>query len=445
LSVFIFLLLIITTTVFSIVTVKLLNQTILSEIIKRAESISKGSAAAVAYSLISGDSLGIDHIVYKGRESNSDVEYIAVVDTKMNVLGHSDIKKRGGMLKRTEGKELKKNEDGTTVTEISTPSGAIFEIYTPVFFKGKRLGGVVVGVNQSVLDKAQGLARQRILWPFAVILFVAVVGVLGLSIFITRPVKELASGVDELKQGKRMRLLQVYSKDELGQLTESFNRMTQTITEQQEELNRYTQELEEAYVSIVQVLAVAIDARDPYTLGHSARVAAHSVMIGVEIGLKKDELEELEIASLFHDVGKLRTPDSILMKTRPLNPTELDAIKQHPEDGADILRKVKSLRKYVSPVRHHHEHYDGQGYPDGLERDRIPLYSAIIAIADTYDAMTSTRPYRKALSKTAALGELRNGAGKQFHPELVEAFLRVLEQKQDRQQQPMETYVAKVV
>jgi putative nucleotidyltransferase with HDIG domain len=434
-----------TTAVFSFVTARLLNQTILSEIIKRAESISKGSAAAVAYSLISGDSLGIDHILYKGKESNSDIEYMVVVDTKMNVLGHSDIKKRGGILKRVDGRELKKNEDGTTVTEISSSPGRIFEIHTPVLFKGKTLGGVVVGVNQSVLDKAQRLARQKMLWLFAAILFVAVVGVLGLSVFITRPVQELASGVDEFKQGKRTRPLQVYSRDELGRLTESFNRMTQTITDQQAELGRYTKELEEAYVSIVQVLAVAIDARDPYTLGHSARVASHSVMIGEELGLKKREIEELEIASLFHDVGKLRTPDSILMKTRALNPLEVNAIKQHPVDGAEILKKVKSLQKYVSPVRHHHEHYDGQGYPDGLDRDRIPLYSAIIAIADTFDAMTSTRPYRKALSRAAALRELRNGAGKQFHPDLVEAFLRVMEEREECQRQPLETPVAKVI
>jgi putative nucleotidyltransferase with HDIG domain len=256
---------------------------------------------------------------------------------------------------------------------------------------------------------------------------VAVIGVYFLSVFITRPVKELASGVDELQQAGRARLLRVYSMDELGKLTESFNTMCRTITEQQEELAKYNRELEEAYISTVSILAMAIDVRDPSTLGHSMRVAVNSMMIGEEIGLSKKELEELEIASLFHDVGKLKTPDSVLFKNRTLDSIEFNEVRRHPEEGAEILKKAKSLQKYIAPVRHHHEYYNGQGYPDGLEGDKIPLYAAIIAIADTYDAMTSTRPYKRSLSKVEAIQELKNGAGKQFHPGLVKAFLGAME------------------
>jgi putative nucleotidyltransferase with HDIG domain len=248
--------------------------------------------------------------------------------------------------------------------------------------------------------------------------------------------------VKELKEGKKTRPLRVYSKDELGKLTESFNAMSELITDQKKELFKYTQELEEAYVSILRILAMAIDARDSYTLGHSARVALHSLMIGQEIGLKENELEELEIASLFHDVGKLKTPDAILFKNRSLNSTEYDEMRHHPEDGAEILKKVKSLQKYVEPVKHHHEYYNGKGYPDGLDGDEIPLYAAIISIADTYDAMTSTRPYRKALSKEEACGELEKGAGKQFHPDLVKAFLRAVA---NREQPAFHPYLQKVI
>jgi putative nucleotidyltransferase with HDIG domain len=445
LSCFIFVLLSLTTFAFSLATIKILNKIILNEIIKRAETLSKSSAAAAAYSLISGDSLGIDHIVFKGKSSNSDIEYMAVVDKKMKILAHSDIRKRGEVFKEEEGHIVRKNKEGAIVRQIPFSSDRIFEIYSPILFKGKLLGAVYVGVNQSVLLEAQQRTRKQIFWLFAITFIVAVIGVFGLSVFITRPIKELASGVEELKQAKRARSLRVYSRDELGKLTESFNRMSQTIAAQQEALRRYTQELEEAYVSIVQVLAAAMDARDPYTLGHSSRVAAHSVRIGEEIGLKKEELEELEIASLLHDVGKLKTPDSILMKKRSLDSWELNAIKHHPEDGAEILGKVKSLQKYVPPVRHHHEHYDGGGYPDGLDGDRIPLYSAIIAIADTFDAMTSTRPYRRALSKAEALLALKKGAGEQFHPDLVEAFLRVIEKKEDDRRQPLESHMEKVI
>ena len=442
LSLFVCILLIFTTVVFFLATVKILNRVILNEIIKRAESLSKSSAAAAAYSLISGDVLGMDHLVFIGKESNQDVEYIAVIDPRMNVMAHTDIKKRAEILNRAEGNLFKENGDGTIVKEISLSSGKSFEISTPILFKGKALGTVVVGVNQSVLLEAQRLARHRIFVMLTVILLLGLIGILGLSFFITRPIKELSAGVEELKGGKKTRSLRVYSKDELGKLTESFNNMSELITDQKKELFKYTQELEEAYISILRVLAMAIDARDSYTLGHSARVALHSLMIGEEIGLKEKELEELEIASLFHDVGKLKTPDAILFKNRSLNSTEYDKIRHHPEDGAEILNKVKPLQKYVEPVKHHHEYYNGKGYPDGLDGDGIPLYSAIISIADTYDAMTSTRPYREALSKEEACKELEKGAGKQFHPDLVKAFLRAME---NREESSFHSYLTKVI
>ncbi len=442
LIVFVFLLLVFTTFVSFLATVKILNRVVLNEIVKRAESLSKSSAAVAAYSLISGDALGMDHLVYKGKESNTDVEYMAVVDTKMNVIAHSDIRKRGEILKDGEGNLFKKNADGTIVREIFLSSGRSFEVSSPIVFKDKVLGTVIVGVNQSVFLQAQRLARHRILVVLIDILCLGLIGISGLLYFITRPIRELSAGVEELKGGKRTRLLRVYSKDELGRLTESFNDMSELITNQKKELSKYTQELEEAYVSILRVLATAIDARDSYTLGHSARVALHSLMIGEEIGLKEEELEELEIASLFHDVGKLKTPDAILFKNKSLSSMEYDEMRHHPEDGAEILNKVKSLQKYVEPVKHHHEFYNGMGYPDGLDGEDIPLYAAIISIADTYDAMTSTRPYRTALSKEEACRELEKGAGKQFHPDLVKAFIRAVK---NRAQPSFHPYLEKVI
>jgi len=244
LTVFVILLLIFTTFAFSIVTVKILNKTILNEIIKRAETSSKSAAAVAAYSLVSGDSLGMDHIVFKGKSSNNDVEYMAIVDKKMRILAHSDIKKRGEVLKEAEGRTLKNNGDGTVVREIPFSKDKIFEIYTPILFKGKLLGGVLVGVNKSVLLNAQSFARKRIFWVCAPILLVALIGVIGISILITRSIQELASGVEELEQGKWGRSLRVYSRDELGKLTESFNKMSRTIMEQQEEVSKYTRQLQ---------------------------------------------------------------------------------------------------------------------------------------------------------------------------------------------------------
>ena len=148
------------------------------------------------------------------------------------------------------------------------------------------------------------------------------------------------------------------------------------------------------------------------------------------MGLPRKELEDLEIASLFHDVGKLKTPDFVLLKDGPLDPLEHQEIASHTEHGAAILSRAPSLQKYIPAVRHHHEWYNGDGYPDGLQRDDIPLHAAIIAVADSFDAMTSARPYKKAFSHEDALDELVRCSAKQFNPRVVEAFLTVVESYQ---------------
>jgi putative nucleotidyltransferase with HDIG domain len=204
--------------------------------------------------------------------------------------------------------------------------------------------------------------------------------------------------------------------------------MSSTIAEQQSKLNKYARDLEEAYVSIVKVIAAAIDARDSYTHGHSARVSQFSILIGKAIGLSKEQLEDLEIACLFHDVGKIKTPDSILLKPGKLTQSEYEEMIRHVEYGASILSKAPSLTKYIPAVRHHHERQDGKGYPDRLSGDEIPPFASIIAIADTFDAMTSTRPYRNAFSQETALQELLRVAGTQLRADLVAVFVGLIDQ-----------------
>jgi PAS domain S-box-containing protein/putative nucleotidyltransferase with HDIG domain len=214
---------------------------------------------------------------------------------------------------------------------------------------------------------------------------------------------------------------------EQQELATSFNRMTELITRQQLSLSASAQELEDSYISTVKVLAAAIDARDPFTLGHSTRVAKLSVKIGEALGLSRHELEDLEVASLFHDVGKLKTPDFVLLKEGSLSPMEYREMSEHPEHGAEILSRAKSLQKYIPAVRHHHEWYNGKGYPDGLRGEDIPLHAAIIAVTDSFDAMTSSRPYKNPRSHEDALRELVRCSGVQFAPRIVEVFLEVIE------------------
>jgi len=397
----------------------------IKEIITRAESLSANIAATAGYSFSSQDILGLDNIVFKIKESNPDIEYIAIVDTQMNALVHSDIKKSGEKLEPSEGLMFKKSQAGIVIKEISGAQGKIYELVSPVFFLDKYLGSVILGINKSLLFNALREAQGKIGWAFLIILFLGTAISILLSSLLTRPIQELSNGVAELKEGKKRRPLRIYSRDELGKLTESFNEMTALITAQRDRLSKFAKDLEESYVSTVKVLAAAMDARDHYTLGHSTRVAQLSIGLGREIGLNKEELEELEIACLFHDIGKIKIPDSILLKKDKLNQSELKEMRRHPEYGAEILSKAPSLFKYIPAVRHHHECFDGTGYPNGLEGDRIPLPAAVISLADFFDAITSERPYRDAFIEEEALRKMKDLSKKRFDPHLIEIFLRV--------------------
>ena len=425
-SVFIVVLLLITASLFSLITLQTINRNIMEEVLKRAESLCKSTAALAPYSMLANDVLGIDNIVAKVKETNADVEYVVVTDTGMKVLAHTDISKRDTLFHLAAISTIREAVDNTRVYELHTSTGNLFEVYTPVFFNSKQIGNVILGINTSVLVHAQAETRRRIIAGLGITLFLGIGCVVVLSSLVTRPIKELAMGVNELIKGRKSKL-RIYAHDELGSLTESFNHMAELITRQRSDLSISAQELEEAYVSTVKVLAAAIDARDPYTHGHSTRVSQLSVKIGEILGLSRRELEDLEVASLFHDVGKLKTPDYVLLKEGPLNPLEHHEMSEHSEHGAAILSRAKSLQKYIPAVRHHHEWFNGEGYPDKLRGEEIPLHAAIITVADSYDAMTSARPYKIPRSPEEALRELNKYAGKQFDPRIVEIFCRVVE------------------
>ncbi len=435
-SLYVLLLLFLTALAFSVIALRIMNETISDEILKRVETLSRGTASVAGYSLISQDLLGLDNIVYRVKSDNPDIESMAIVDVDGGVIVHSDTRKAGETFRPAAGRLLQSFKDGTTVHELPGPVRELYEIRTPVVFMEKALGSIILTFNKSVLVQAQGKARNRILGVFAFLLLIGVASSVLLTTFLTRPVKELAKGVAELKDGRRTRPLRVYSHDELGKLTLSFNEMTALITSQKNSLGRYAEELEEAYVSTVRVLAAAIDARDAHTLGHSTRVARLSMELGRGMGLDSAELEELEIACLFHDVGKIKIPDSILQKKDRLSTAEQREMMRHPEYGAEILAKAPSLLKYIPAVKHHHERFDGTGYPDGLSGDRIPRMAAVICIVDFYDAMTSNRPYRSALSESEAEREIAALSGRQFGPKMVDLFIDFLKKRRAEETHP---------
>jgi putative nucleotidyltransferase with HDIG domain len=189
------------------------------------------------------------------------------------------------------------------------------------------------------------------------------------------------------------------------------------------------QELRIAYVQTIRALAEAVDAKDAYTRGHSERVGVYASKMAREIGLPREIIERVYISGLLHDVGKIGVPDAVITKPDRLTDEEYELIKQHPEIGARILQPVEFLSDVVTCVRHHHEWYDGSdsGYPDRLRGDQIPLPSRIILVADTVEAMTSDRPYRKGLPLEVVVRELHKFSGSQFDPRCSEVMLRLLE------------------
>lgn len=407
-----------------LLTERMMSRYILAEVIKRAESIGNNIAISAGYSFISRDVLGLDNIIYTAKEMNRDIDYIAIINNDMKTVVHSDINRTGEFFKPAKGTLYKKSPDGTTVTEEQ--GGNNFEVISPVFFKTKRFGIVALGINKSVLMAAQKEATGKVLIVFGIFILIGTGGSVLVSQLLTRPIRELSDGVNALKTGTAEKPLRIYSGDELGELTKSFNEMTALIITQSNELKQYAKALEDAYISTVRVVSAAIDARDPYTRGHSERVSAISGMIAKEIISDQKELEALEISCLFHDVGKLKTRDAILLKKERLSDEEYREMMRHTEYGASILEAAPSLHNYIPAVRHHHEWFDGSGYPDGLKGDSIPLHAAIISIADAFDAMTSDRPYRKALAAEQAVKELSCCAGRQFNPAIAEIFLKIV-------------------
>lgn len=233
------------------------------------------------------------------------------------------------------------------------------------------------------------------------------------------------SNVINLDQKKKVKAKQSASSS--GNMMVSIMNMTKRI----EELKTEKQKICEM---AARTILKALDAKDKYTYGHSMRVTYFSMVVGKELGLRDKEMYDLQLSALFHDIGKIGTPDAVLNKPTRLNDEEFKIMKQHPSDSYEILKGFSVFEKVARFAKHHHERYDGRGYPDGLKGDQIPLYSRIILIADTFDAMTSTRVYRKGLPYETAFEELIEFSGSQFDPKLVRCFIEGMKKEQAKKE-----------
>jgi HD-GYP domain-containing protein (c-di-GMP phosphodiesterase class II)/Tfp pilus assembly protein PilF len=266
--------------------------------------------------------------------------------------------------------------------------------------------------------------RKRALLLVIVVTGLAVVFGSLLAGQITSPVRTLAESARRMAGGEYATRVSVRSRNEVGFLADAFNYMGEEIQKAIEEIKRRAEENKELFMGSIRMLANAIDEKDPYTRGHSERVAYYSACIAKHLGMSPEDVERVHLSGIIHDVGKIGIEDKILRKAAALTDDEYEIMKQHPTKGEHILDAVPLLKEKAGEGLMHHENVDGTGYPRGLRGDDIPLMGRIVSVADAFDAMTTDRPYSKAMTFEAAIARLRFLADKKFDRPCVDAFER---------------------
>jgi putative nucleotidyltransferase with HDIG domain len=272
----------------------------------------------------------------------------------------------------------------------------VLEVYAPIFGRGDRVIGAYEIYADSSPVEASISEHKRVIWMATFLVFGAIWALLVL----------LVRGASR-----------------------TLRRQTDALRERSSALLESYRRLEQSSLEAIETLNATVDAKDPYTAGHSQRVQRVAVAIGEELGLTAERLEALRFGGLLHDIGKLAVPDAILTKPDRLTADEFELIKRHPAEGARIVGRLGRLKDAVPVIYNHHERWDGTGYPDGLAGDAVPLEGAIVALADAWDAMTTDRPYHRALTTSEAFSEISAGRGTQFAPVVVDAFFAAVRRR----------------
>ena len=313
----------------------------------------------------------------------------------------------------------------SSVVELTrTTGGPGIELLSPWISRGTTLGYVgTVASSTGLLEDTSHLRLIMAVLFLAGVLFTLAIGI-WLARRITRPVQQLVEATRLVSAGDLDHQAAVTTHDEIGELTTSFNQMTHSLKEKSATLKQTMTQLQDTYLMTIEALAAAVEARDPYTHGHTQRVGDYAVILGQALGCDETEIAAIKRASVLHDIGKIGIEDLILRKQARLDPEEQIRMQKHPVIGVDMLKGIDFLDPVLPLIRHHHERWDGNGYPDQVREDEIPLGARILAVADALDAMTSDRPYRAARTFEYAKAEILKGSGTHFDPEVVTAFIK---------------------
>ncbi|HUP59559.1 MAG TPA: HD domain-containing phosphohydrolase [Thermoanaerobaculia bacterium] len=269
------------------------------------------------------------------------------------------------------------------------------------------------------------MIRATVFWG-GIALALAIIAAVVFASGIARPIRVLAERTREIAEGNYQQRVELKTHNEIGELAQNFNVMSESIEHAVEQLKKAAHENHLLFINSVRMLAAAIDAKDPYTRGHSERVARYSIAIGKNLSLPEKEMRNLRISALLHDVGKIGIDDRILRKPGALSDEEFEIMKGHPSKGAAIMSGVAQLIDIIPGMKYHHEKWSGGGYPEGLEGEQIPMQARIVAIADTFDAMTTNRPYQKAMELGYVVEKIKSFGGTRFDPRVVDAFVNAV-------------------
>lgn len=371
---------------------------------KRAKSLAHNLAVNARDPLLAQDDLRLGPVT-ESITQDSDVKYAFLMDHRSHVLYHSDPEKTGTLL-----------DQG-----VPLPDRGVLQVSVPVVVEEIQVGTAVVGLSKDHIREAMAATAIGLILPLGIGTGLGLLGIFLLTGVHVKRVEHLEKAVQALGAGDLQVRVDDRSMDEVGRLSRGFNEMVA-------QLHGTRKQVEKNFKETISALAEAVEAKDAYTRGHCDRVARISVAIARRAGLDEERCMELELAAILHDVGKIGVEEGVVGKLGPLSRAEARDMRHHPEIGARILSTLSSLKRVGLYVRHHHEHYDGTGYPDGLEGDEIPLPSRIILLADAFDAMSTDRPYREALTRKESFQRIDRGRGRQFDPRIVDHFFSLDEE-----------------